>query len=548
MKKLLLLFLIVPVAFVACNRKKIPKVARDITITPKNAVTRLELDSMQLERYISVQQLGDSAAQYLRNFYNSRNFQFAWIGEKGLTEQARVFYTLNKDYVTDFQDSSMLDSGLYQKMELLMKQDTIFRKADSSLAGLDLQLTRHFFNYVANAYAGKVDPEVLQWHIPRKKLSAAVLLDSLMANKNPKIDDWEPVNQQYKLLKKELLRYYALQKKGDWQKIIPGKQKRYKTGDTGLTVRLVRQRFIELGDTTLSDTIPELDLALKTAVKQAQQQFGYRATGTIDASLIKELNVPLQQRIEKLLINLERMRWMPAMPAGRRILVNIPDYQLHVFEDQEIALSMGIVVGKAANKTVIFSNKLRNIVFSPYWNVPASIVKAEILPEMRRNRNYLARKNMEQTGTSNWLPQVRQKPGDNNSLGRVKFLFPNSYDIYFHDTPAKSLFAEEKRAFSHGCIRLSQPVKLAEYLLADQKQWSPDRIAKAMKSTKEIWVGMKKPVPVFITYFTAWVDQNGRLNFRDDIYGHDQKMAEQMFVSSAKGLAKAAAVAQLKSK
>jgi len=548
MKKWLLLFLIVPIAFIACNRKKIPKVERDITITPKNAVTRLELDSMQMERYISGQQLGDSAAQYLRNFYNSRNFQFAWVGEKGLTEQARVFYTLNKDYVTDFQDSSMLDSALHQRMELLMKQDTIFKKADSSLASLDLQLTRHFFNYVANAYAGKVDPEVIQWHIPRKKLNATLLLDSLMANKNTKIDDWEPVNQQYKLLKKELLRYYTLQKKGDWEKIELGKQKKYKQGDTGLTVRLVRQRFIELGDTSLSDTLTEFDLPLKTAVKQAQKQFGYRTTGNIDASLIKELNVPVQQRIEKLLINLERMRWMPVMPAGRRILVNIPDYQLHVFEDKEIALSMGIVVGKAANKTVIFSNKLRNIVFSPYWNVPASIVKAEILPAMKRNRNYLSSKNMEQTGTSNGLPQVRQKPGDNNSLGRVKFLFPNSYDIYFHDTPAKSLFAEEKRAFSHGCIRLSQPVKLAEYLLADQKQWTPAQIAKAMKSKKEIWVGMKKPVPVFITYFTAWVDQNGRLNFRDDIYGHDQKMAEQMFLYSTKGLAKTPAIAQLKSK
>jgi hypothetical protein len=155
MKKWLLLFLIVPIAFLACNRKKIHKVERDITITPKNAVTRLELDSMQMERYISGQQLGDSAAQYLRNFYNSRNFQFAWVGEKGLTEQARVFYTLNKDYVNDFQDSSLLDSGLYQKMELLMKQDTIFKKADSSLANLDLQLTRHFFQLCSQCLCRK---------------------------------------------------------------------------------------------------------------------------------------------------------------------------------------------------------------------------------------------------------------------------------------------------------------------------------------------------------------------------------------------------------
>lgn len=538
MRKWFLLLFILPVAFVACNRNKIPKVERDISITPKNAVTKLELDSLQMEHYITAQQLTDSAAQYLRNFYNSRNFQFAWFGEKGLTEQARVFYALNKDYVANFRDSSMLDSGLYQRMDILMHQDTSFKKADSSLAKLELELTGHFFNYVTHAYAGKVDPEVLQWHIPRKKLSAVALLDSLMANNHTKVDEWEPVNQQYRLLKKALLRYDTLQKKGNWTNIDLGKRKKYLQGDTGKTVQLVKQRLAALGDTLLTDTLPVFDANLKKSVKKAQQQYGFRQTGTIDAQLLKALNVPLQERIEKLLINLERMRWMPKMPDGKRILVNIPEYQLHIFEDQKQVLSMGIVVGKAANKTVIFSNKLRNIVFSPYWNIPASIVRAEILPAMKRNRNYLASKNMEQTGTSNGLPQVRQKPGDNNSLGRVKFLFPNTYDIYFHDTPSKSLFAEEKRAFSHGCIRLAQPAKLAEYLLAGKKQWTPDQIAKAMKSSKEIWVGLDQPVPVFITYFTAWVDSDGLLNFRDDIYGHDQKMAEQLFVSPATLLSK----------
>lgn len=532
MRKWLLIFFLLPVVFIACNRKKIVKIERDISITPTNSVTRLAVDSLQMEHYITEQKLTDSAAQYLRNFYNSRNFQFAWLGEKGLTEQARVFYQLNKDYVDNFRDSSLVDASLDQKMELLMKEDTTFKTADSSLAHLDLQLTSHFFNYVATAYEGKVNPEVIQWHIPRKKLSTVALLDSLMNNKNLKTDDWEPVNQQYKALKKELQRYYGLQKEGNWKTIPIGRRKKYQLGDTGLTVSLIKQRLIAMGDTLTKDSLAVFDQSLKTAVKKLQPVYGLRSTGTIDPALLKELNVPIEKRIEQILINLERMRWMPVMPSGKMILVNIPEYQLHVFEDHKQVLNMGIVVGKAANKTVIFSNKLRNIVFSPYWNIPASIVRAEILPAMKRNRNYLASKNMEQTGTSNGLPTVRQKPGDNNSLGRVKFLFPNSYDIYFHDTPAKSLFAEEKRAFSHGCIRLAQPVKLADYLLADQPAWTPERIAKAMKSTKEIWVALKKPVPVFITYFTAWVDQDGRLNFRDDIYGHDQKMTEQLFLAA----------------
>lgn len=532
MRKWLLIFLLLPVVFIACNRNKVGKIERDISITPRNSVTRLAIDSLQMEHYIETQKLSDSAAQYLRNFYNSRNFQFAWLGEKGLTEQARVFYQLNKDYVDNFRDSSLVNINLEKKMELLMKEDTTFKKADSSLAHLELQLTSHFFNYVATAYEGKINPEVIQWHIPRKKLSAVVLLDSLMANKNLKPDEWEPVNQQYKQLKKELQHYYTLQKEGNWGTIPIGIKKKYQLGDSAVTISLVKQRLRALGDTSIKDSLPEFDQQLKTAVKNTQPLYGLRSTGTIDAAFLKELNVPIQLRIEQLLINLERMRWMPIMPPGKMLLVNIPEYQLHVFEDHEQVLSMGIVVGKAANKTVIFSDKLRNIVFSPYWNIPASIVRKEILPEMNRNPNYLASKNMEQTGTRDGLPVVRQMPGDNNSLGRVKFLFPNSYDIYFHDTPAKSLFEEEKRAFSHGCIRLAQPVKLADYLLADQPSWTPERIAKAMKSNREIWVALKKPVPVFITYFTAWVDQDGRLNFRDDIYGHDQKMAEQLFLAA----------------
>ncbi|MBB2150607.1 L,D-transpeptidase family protein [Pedobacter gandavensis] len=531
MRKWLLICFLLPVVFIACNRNKIVKIERDISITPVNSVTRLAVDSLQMEQYIQTQKLTDSAAQYLRNFYNSRNFQYAWVGEKGLTEQARVFYQLNKDYVDNFRDSSLLDVALDKKMELLMKEDTTFKKSDSTLSNLELKLTSHFFNYVSTAYEGKVNPEVIQWHIPRKKISAVVLLDSLMAHKNPNPENWEPVNQQYRLLKKELERYYSLQKSGKWAPIPITAKKKHQLGDTGVTVSLVKKRLQALGDSLILDTLPEFDQALKTAVKSTQQQYGFNPTGTIDASLLKALNVPIQKRIEQLLINLERMRWMPIMPV-KSILANIPEYQLHVFEDHKQVFSMGIVVGKAANKTVIFSNKLRNIVFSPYWNVPASIVRKEILPAMSRNRNYLASTNMEQIGTSNGLPVIRQKPGDNNSLGRVKFLFPNSYDIYFHDTPAKSLFSEEKRAFSHGCIRLEQPVKLADYLLADQPSWTPERIAKAMKSNKEIWVTLKTPVPVFITYFTAWVDQDGRLNFRDDIYGHDQTMAEQLFLAA----------------
>jgi murein L,D-transpeptidase YcbB/YkuD len=226
---------------------------------------------------------------------------------------------------------------------------------------------------------------------------------------------------------------------------------------------------------------------------------------------------------------MERMRWMPKEPSGNRIVANIPEYKLHVYEASKKVFDMDIVVGTEANKTVVFNDVLKYVVFSPYWNIPRSIIRNEIQPAMRKSSNYLARKNMEQTGFSDGLPIIRQKPGGANALGSVKFIFPNNYNIYFHDTPAKSLFGKEKRAFSHGCVRLAEPKKLAAYLLRNQPEWTSQKISEAMNASKEKWVTLKEPIPVVITYFTSWISSDGLLNFRDDIYGHDKKMAERLF-------------------
>jgi len=178
---------------------------------------------------------------------------------------------------------------------------------------------------------------------------------------------------------------------------------------------------------------------------------------------------------------------------------------------------------------VIFSGNLKYIVFSPYWRLPVKIVKTEILPEMKKDTGYLRKHNMERIGGRDTLPAIRQKPGDDNSLGRVKFLFPNNYDIYFHDTPNKDLFTASNRSFSHGCIRVGDPKHLAEFLLQSDTTWNSYRIDTCMKATKETWVGLQHSVSVVIGYFTAWVDSNGVLNFRKDIYGHDEKLAGKLF-------------------
>jgi len=200
-----------------------------------------------------------------------------------------------------------------------------------------------------------------------------------------------------------------------------------------------------------------------------------------------------------------------------------------VTEGDKHVIHMPVVVGKEGHSTTMFSDDLTQIVFSPYWNVPRSIVKNEILPLMSKNHNYLKQNNMEIV-TNGPIPEIRQLPGPKNSLGRVKFLFPNSFNIYFHDTPAKGLFEKDNRAASHGCIRLSDPVKMANYLLADSPQWTPEKIEEAMNKGVEKWVSLKQSVPVIITYYTAWVDENKKMNFRNDVYGNDSIIANKMFL------------------
>ena len=203
---------------------------------------------------------------------------------------------------------------------------------------------------------------------------------------------------------------------------------------------------------------------------------------------------------------------------------------LHVYEQGKKAFDMEVVVGKEGSNTTMFAGNLNQIVFSPAWKIPASIVQDEILPAMKKDPNYLKKHNMEIVKQNNNLPEIRQLPGPQNSLGKVKFLFPNSFDIYLHDTPHKGLFGINKRAFSHGCIRLADAEKMAQYVLRNDPEWTPEKIKTAMNSGKEQYVKVKNPVPVVITYFTAWVDESGQLHFREDIYGHDQQAAHKLFV------------------
>ncbi|MCY7423063.1 MAG: L,D-transpeptidase family protein [Chitinophagaceae bacterium] len=496
---------------------------RDTTITEQNAFTLLTLDSSAVANFISAEGIVNDEAVNIVNFYNHRNYQYAWFNEDGLTEQGEAFWNLHQANAEELKDSASSSKMLHRYMTNFLEPARPEVKNDT-LALIELLLTKHFFEYLQKSFKGKVDPQEMQWYIPRRKLNDQSILDSFLTSSGKK---WEPLNKSFYKLDSALVVYVQIAKDGGWPLIEIANFKLAK-GMKSPEVAQIKKRLAAGGDFSKKDTSQVFNTPLEEAIKKLQKTYGLAETGKPDKQFLAQVNITVEDRVRQMKINLERMRWMPEDNADR-LWANIPEFKLHVFENNKEEMVINIVVGKAANRTVIFSDSLRYIVFSPYWNVPTSIVEKEILPAMARNSNYLNRNNMEILKYSNGQPVIRQKPGRANSLGKVKFLFPNRYNIYFHDTPAKTLFSNQQRAFSHGCIRLQKPFELAKFLLKDQPAWNDLRIETAMNQEKEEWVSLRLPRPVYVVYFTAWVDQEGFLNFRDDIYSHDERMAEHLF-------------------
>ncbi|WP_462249095.1 L,D-transpeptidase family protein [Ferruginibacter sp.] len=508
--------------------KKITK--RDLSITPANAYNNLFFDSAVLVKFFTDNKVENKIIRRMTSFYNARNYQLAWFTNNGLTEQARGFWNMHNYQITYANDSALKDKSLQTKMDGFTAEEDGFTVSplDKNIITTELKLTQHFILYTLNNIEdGFVKRKEMERFIPRKKEDALLLTDSLLSKKHKDNKYYEDINNSYKLLKEKLETYYAIAKQGGWPQITTA-AKQLKKGISSPDVTILKKRLQITGDMA-ADTTPVFDDVIAAGIKNFQQRFGYTPTGVLTDGQIKDLNVPVVNRIQQLLINMGRMQWMINEPKGKMIVVNIPEFILHVKDGPQKVFDMNVVVGKEGHNTMMFTGNLNQVVFSPYWNLPESIVKKEILPAMERNPNYLASHHMEITGNEGGLPVIRQLPGDDNSLGKVKFLFPNSFNIYFHDTPAKSLFDKDKRAYSHGCIRLSDPVKMANYLLKDDAQWPSEKIDSAMNSGKEKYVKVKAPVPVLITYYTAWVDENGLLHFADDIYGHDKAVIEKMF-------------------
>jgi len=510
---------------VACNDNSKSTEKNDIgnrTVIPPDSASHIAFDSSSLEGIINRYHYNDSIVTRLKKFYSSRDYQFAWFRESNLAEQGFNFWNAQASYIAYTGDSSLYNPSLQQLMDTLSHESVL---DDSNKLNTEVELSAQFFRYARRAYQGNIrlGEHELDWFIPRKRIDMLNLLDSLIKHKGENMAAYEPVNRQYQLLKDKLLEYYKLAENGGWPE-IDKKIKTLKKGDSSLPVHALKTRLHTTGDYNSSDTNWLFTAELEMAVKNFQRRYGLKEDGVVGGNTLQHLNQPVEILIRQILVNMERMRWIPEEPEGDFMLVNIPQYRLIVYEKGKRMFAMNIVAGSSQNQTVIFTGDLKYVVFSPYWNIPPSIIRKEILPGIKRDKNYLAKHNMEWNKGA-----VRQKPGPNNSLGKVKFLFPNNYNIYLHDTPAKSLFDEPKRAFSHGCIRLADPKKLAMWALRNQPEWTENRINKAMNSGKEKFVKVNATIPVVLGYFTAWVDEEGKINFRDDIYGHDIKLAEHLF-------------------
>lgn len=490
-----------------------------------NEHSKTVFDSTQLTTFFNKYPDLKNYAKQVASFYQKRNYSYAWFDKGQLIDQgsnlaSRVMNLDNDGVYKKAPYVNVLDSLLGQ-----LSTKTTSKQPETNV---ELMLTAQYF-MLANVVWGGLSPDATKaakWYVPRKKVNYNQYLDSLLKAPATQMSG-EPVYRQYELLRKFLKKYRDLNNADSWAPIVIN-TKSVKLGDSSAAVVLIKKRLYKL-DNYHGDTINQVfNNDLLIGVKQFQNTHGLLANGIVNKETLNELNVPLKTRIMQILVNMERSRWLPVSIKGDYLAVNIPEYKLHVYHGDSLLWSCNVVVGQTVHQTTVFYGEIKYIVFSPYWNVPESIVRNEVLPGIRKNSNYISQHHMQINGYVNGLPNVRQMPGPNNSLGLVKFLFPNSYNIYLHDTPAKSLFGETTRAFSHGCIRVMEPAKLANFLLRQNTNWNAQKISAAMHSGKEQYVTLTTKVPVFIAYLTAFIDRDNNINFRKDIYNRDQRLADML--------------------
>lgn len=457
------------------------------------------------------------------NLYKSRKYKTIWYDDRSISELGHFLY--NK------ANSITEEQGLKSKIPYIEDIDSIFTETTiekPSRIESEILLTCMFVYYADKVYNGLDEKKVkeLGWYLPKKEISYQKILDSLLKtpeliNKNNTV-----FFSQYYKLQNALKKYQAIEKDYVWKKIdTTAVYKEFKPDDTSSTIAQIRNRLFIYGDLKEDSKKPVYDYELMAGVLNYKKRNGLLLNYTLDPEDIRILNFPIRKQIETILVNMERCRWIsPALEEDKKyVMINIPSYRMVYVKDGKYALESKVFVGSRMNETVIFSGEIDRIVFSPYWNIPSSIVNNVLKFKVSQDPNYLTEQNIEVING-----RYRQKPGANNSLGLVKFLFPNPNDIYMHDTPEKSLFNFETRTFSHGCINLQKAKELAILLLEDDPNWSADKVNEAMSGKEEIPYMLKNKIPIYIGYYTAWVQEDGQISFYKDIYNRDDRLLQAL--------------------
>jgi len=483
-------------------------------------------------------------------FYMNRDFRPAWSGGYGLLPQAADLLRMIHD-----ADHDGLRPGDYHlgNIEALLAQLDFNRKVNRPLnpkilADLDLLLSDSFFLYGSHLLTGHVNPETIQseWLIKsRYEDLVRTLQRAIETNKiEGTLINLRPQYLGYVGLRKALAHYSNIIKLGGWPEVPPGP--RMELGDRNIRIRALRSRLFISGDIDVSEErdLDVFDEELDRGVRRFQARHGLKVDGIVGTHTLRALNVPLEERVDQLRTNMERWRWLPESLGSRYILVNIANFELEIVEDGQIVMEMPVVVGKRYRRTPVFTGEMTYIKLNPYWHIPWSIARKDILPKVQKDPKYLAKKNIKvfrswkdgareiapesvdwsQITSKNLSFKFRQEPGPANSLGRVKFMFPNKFNVYLHDTPAKELFDKTRRIFSSGCIRVKKPIELMAYLLREGPNRSRKSILEAINSSKTQTVKVPEPIPVHLLYWTAWVDSEGTVHFREDIYGRDARL------------------------
>ena len=499
------------------------------------------LDTLAPASYISDDLNREDIHRELHEYYALKNYDLVWSSLSSPLPESQLL--LSHLLMVDSQGLSVQD---YDVSKLLNLQQSVFKDARNinlaQLIMLDIRLSATLISYAWHLQNGRTSPTIrrARWMNERSLAPvAAVLVNHKLTDA---IDILTPKLNGYRSMIKALELYRAIAYQGGWP-ALPEKLN-VRLGEEHEAVPQLRKRLLMTQDLSAEELVTcdsLFDFNVQNAVKRFQYRHGLTADGVVGKGTVEALNVPVETRIQQLILNLERIRWMPASFGDRHIFVNIPAYEMQVNEKDKPVLSMRVIVGKKKNATPLFSENLKYVVFSPKWNVPKSIIYKEIVPKLQsgdstflKRNNYklytrdydndqpLNPKNVDWETTDGSNIRIVQEPGGGNALGRVKFLMPNDMNIYMHDTNASYLFSRDARALSHGCVRLESPDLLAEYLLKDQG-WDLGKIRKKMYEGEPQWVSLSQEMPVYLSYITSWVDDKGLINFREDIYDIDME-------------------------